>query len=83
MIEYLRAAEVATKLGTHRANIYGRIKAGTMPEPDAVIRGAPAGRRGDGTVFLWLPETIDAWARQLPTRTWLERDRAQHPRPAP
>lgn len=82
MIEFLRAAEVADRVGVSRATIIQRVKHGTIVEPDAVIRGKDAGRRGDGTIYLWLPETIDVWwatatVRKRPS-TWREADRAAH-----
>ncbi|VEG58142.1 putative transcriptional regulator [Mycolicibacterium aurum] len=54
-VRYLSRTEVAERIGV-KPDTLGRYK---LPEPDAMI-GATRG---------WLPETIDAWDRQRPSRT--------------
>ena len=54
MIAYLSRAEVAERIGV-KPDTLGRYR---LPEPDALV----------GSIRGWLPETIDKWNAQRPSR---------------
>lgn len=55
---YLSTGEVAERVGVKPDTIHAYVTRGQMPAPDAVI----------GRLKGWLPETIDAWNANRPSR---------------
>jgi predicted DNA-binding transcriptional regulator AlpA len=61
-VRYLAVSAVAKRLGIAPITIYGYIKKGLFPAPDAILDDGTRRPRG------WLPETIDAWSAQRPRK---------------
>lgn len=58
--QYLSLGGVAARIGVTHATAATYLKAGRLPEPDAIVGQAP------GHKFGWLPETIDTWNAARP-----------------